>query len=70
VSVSDHVPTAMLERVVWTYSNLEVHHLLCKSAHLVVEAEPVFADIVRREDKVALSLLCAVEDDLFCGTGN
>jgi hypothetical protein len=40
-----------------TDSNLKVNKLLGERAHLVVEAELVFADLVCREDKVSLSLL-------------
>lgn len=47
-----------------TDRNLKVHKLLGKCAHLVVEAERVVADLLRREDKVALSLLFALQDDL------
>jgi hypothetical protein len=52
---------------VLTYRNLKIHHLLRKSAHLIIEAEPILAHIIRRKHKVALSLLCAVEDDLVRG---
>lgn len=48
-----------------TYSDFKINELLSKSAHLVVEAETVLADLVGCEYKVALALLCAVEDDLL-----
>lgn len=51
---------------VWrTYGDFKVHELLCKCAHLVVEAEAVLADLVGCEHKVALALLRAIEDDLL-----
>jgi hypothetical protein len=53
-----------------TYGNFEIDHLLCESAHLVVEAETVFSHIIGREYEIALSLLGSVEDDLVCGTDN
>jgi hypothetical protein len=51
-----------------TYGNLKIDQLLSKCAHLVVEAEPVLADLVGREYKVALALLGTVEDDLLVST--
>jgi hypothetical protein len=53
-----------------TYSDLEIHKLLCECAHLVIEAEPVFPDLQGREDEVALALLLAVHDDLVVGAGH
>lgn len=50
------------------YRNLEIHHLLCKSAHLIVEAESVFALLFRREDEVALSFFLTFHDNLVIGT--
>lgn len=50
-----------------TYGNLKVHHLLRKGAHLVVEAEAVFANIVCGEYKVTLALLCAIENESVSG---
>jgi hypothetical protein len=50
-----------------TYRNLKIYHLLRKSAHLIIKAEPILAHIIRRKHKVALSLLRAVEDDLVRG---
>jgi hypothetical protein len=47
-----------------TYSNLKVYHLLGKGAHLIVEAEPVFSRIIRREYEIALALLRSIKDDL------
>jgi hypothetical protein len=46
-----------------TYRNLEVHELIGKSRHLIIEAEAVFANVVCSEDEVALSLLLALHDD-------
>jgi hypothetical protein len=61
----------LLEALVYTtYSDLKVDHLLRECAHLVVEAEPVLSGIVGREDKVTLSLLRSVENDLVCGTND
>lgn len=53
-----------------THRNLEIHHLLGKCRHLVVEAELVLADALRRENKVALSLLRPVYDDLVARRGD
>lgn len=50
-----------------TNGNLEINKLLGECAHLVVEAERVLANLVRREDEVALTLLFAVQDDLLVG---
>jgi len=49
--------------VVQAYSNLKIHRLLRDRAHLIVKAETVFPDLVGGENKVALSLLFAFEDD-------
>lgn len=46
-------------------SDFDVNHLVGKGADAVVEAEAVFANVLCGEDKVALALLCAVEDDLL-----
>lgn len=51
--------------VIETYSDLKVHHLLRKRAHLIVEAEPVFANVIRRKHKVTLALLGAIENDFI-----
>jgi hypothetical protein len=53
-----------------TYSDLKIHHLLRKGAHLIVEAEPVLPGIVCGEYKVTLSLLGSVEYDLVRGTND
>lgn len=53
-----------------TYGNLKIYHLLRKRAHLIVEAKSVLSDIVRRKDKVALSLLCSIKNELICRSGN
>jgi hypothetical protein len=53
-----------------TYSNLKVHHLLRKRAHLIVEAKLIFPHIIRRKHKVALSLFRAIKDKLVHGTDN
>ena len=39
------------------YRYLKIHRLLGKRAHLVVEAEPIFSSLFRRENRVHLSLL-------------
>ena len=49
------------------YRNLKVHHLFRKGRHCILEAEPIVPNLVRREDKVALSLLHIFEDDLVAG---
>jgi hypothetical protein len=46
------------------YRDLKVDKLLGVGAHLVVEAELVFANLLGREYKVALPLLLAVQDVL------
>jgi len=46
------------------YGNLKVHKFLSKCAHLVVEAESVFARVGCCEDEVALSLLLPIHNDL------
>jgi hypothetical protein len=46
------------------YSNFEIDKLLCKCAHLVIEAESVFSRLAGGEDEVALSLLFTIHDDL------
>ena len=53
-----------------TYSDFEIDHFLGKSAHFVVEAETVIADVVAGEDKVTLSLLGLGHDDLVAGAGD
>jgi len=53
-----------------TYGNLEIHHLLGKCRHLIVEAELILADALGSEDEVALALLGAVQDDLAAGRGH
>lgn len=50
-----------------TNSDLEVNELLGGVAHLVAEAKLVVADGVGREDKVSLSFLLTVQDDLVAG---
>ena len=45
-----------------TYSNLKVHHLIRECRHLVVEAYPVLARILRRKDKVSLSFFFSTHD--------
>lgn len=50
-----------------TYRNLKVHHLLRKRRHLIVEAEPILPDTLRRKYKISLSLLGAIQNDLFAG---
>lgn len=46
-------------RVVTTYRNLEIHHFIRDGAHLIIEAEAVFAHFIGSEDKVALPLFFA-----------
>jgi len=43
-----------------TYGDLEIDHLLDPGAHLVVEAEAIFALLFRCEHKVALALFRAL----------
>lgn len=50
------------------YRDLEIHHLLCKSAHLVVEAKSILSLLFRREDEIALSFFDALHYYLFVGT--
>jgi hypothetical protein len=53
-----------------TYSDLEINKFLSEGTHLIVEAESVFARLASCEDKVALSLLLSIHDDLLIGTHN
>ena len=53
-----------------TNGNLKVDKLLRVSAHFVVEAKFVVADLVSREDEVALTLLFPVQNDLIPWTGD
>lgn len=53
-----------------TYGNLEIHHLLSERRHIVIKAECVFASGQGREDKVALSFLGAILDNLAAGRGH
>jgi len=53
------------------YCDFEIHHLVREGRYGVVEAEPVLSNLVRREHKVALSLLLAFQyytllSRLFC----
>jgi hypothetical protein len=48
-----------------THSNLKIHHLLRKSAHLVIEAEPILAGHSRRKHEVALSFFGTVQYNLL-----
>jgi hypothetical protein len=50
---------------VGTYCNLKIHQFLRKSTHLIIEAKPKLANIIRRKHKIALSLLLAGHDDAF-----
>lgn len=50
-----------------TYRNLKIHHLLREGAHLIVEAELVLPDLVRREHEVTLSLFCPIQYNLLAG---
>lgn len=51
-----------------THSDLKVHKLVRKRAHLVVQAELVITRLQRCEHKVALALLFPVQNDLPVGT--
>ena len=69
---SQHYGSTMFGEI-WpggTYGDLEIDHLLGESAHLIVEAEAVFAHVKRCEDEIALSLLGSVENDFVCGADN
>ena len=48
-----------------TYCDLKVDELLCPGTHLIVEAEAIFAHIIRREHKVTLFFLLALHDGAF-----
>lgn len=52
------------------YRNFEVNHLLGKSAHIIIEAEPVFARLLRRKHKISLAFLLGVHNDLVPGAHN
>ena len=47
--------------------DVEVDELLGERAHVVLEAEGVFADVVCSENVVALALAYAIEEDLVVG---
>jgi len=51
-----------------TYSDLEIHHLLRESAHLIVEAEHVFSSLFCGEHRVYLPLLAVLHNDLAIGS--
>lgn len=53
-----------------SYSDFEIHHLLGKSAHIIVKAEPIFTRLLGREHKIPLSFLLGVHDDLVPGAHN
>lgn len=53
---------SLYSRVKQTYSDLKIDNFIGDGAHLIIEAEAVFADFVSREDKVALSLFVAFHD--------
>ena len=53
-----------------SYSYLKVYHLLNESAHLIVEAEPVFSLLFRGKDKVTLTFLLALHDNPVTGPHN
>lgn len=48
-----------------TYRNLKIYHLLRKSRHLIVKAEPVLANGLSGEDEIALPLLLPVDNYLL-----
>lgn len=50
--------------------DLKVDELLGERGHVVAEAEAILADLVGGEDKVALSLLDTIEDDLVVRSGH
>ncbi len=52
------------------YRYLEVHHLVRKCRHLVIEAHPVLSAILSGEDKIALSFLLVRHDNLVTGAYN
>lgn len=45
------------------YCNFKVYRLIGKRGHFIAEAEAVLAQVVRREDELALPLLVALGDD-------
>lgn len=58
-------------RCAWpTHSYLEIHEFLSERAHFIVETESVLPSLSSREDKVSLSLLLAVHDNLLVGSDN
>ena len=66
----------METRAVWvkergrSYRDFEINHLLNPSAHLVVEAKPVFPWLFRREDEIPLALLGAFHDGPVIGANH
>ena len=52
------------------YGDVEVHCLLGKCGHFIVEAEAVFSYALRRKDDVRLSFFGAIGNDLLIGANN
>ena len=65
------VPPFVMRWAVWeralAYGDLKIHHLFGVGAHLIVEAELVFARFFRRKDGIDLSLLVVVHYDIAAG---
>ena len=56
-----------MEDVGAAYGNFELDGLICNGAHFVVEAKSVLSNLVCGEDKIALALFLAVENDFITG---
>lgn len=44
------------------YGNIKIHHLIRKSAHLIIETKHIIPRFLGREDKIALPFFGAFED--------
>lgn len=54
-------------RVLGSYRDLKIHRLFRKCTHIVVETEPIFARLSRREHKVPLPLFGGFHDNFAVG---
>ena len=49
------------------YSDFKINHLLGKSTHIIIEAEAVFACLLRCKHKISLAFFLGVHNDLVTG---
>jgi hypothetical protein len=50
------------------YSDLKIYHFIWSGVTLIAETESILSGILRREDKVALSLFRVFQDDPVIGS--